>query len=284
MDNSAAKANKRVQQVVSQLSAQLQAVKTLQQVELKRVGRVGLIVLNRPQALNALSDTLMTEIGQGITLFSEAEQKVGCIVITGNGRAFAAGADIKEMGQRNFVQQSSSNRLALWDYIRGCRLPIVAAVNGLAFGGGCEIALACDIIVASETAQFGQPEIKIGTIPGAGGTQRLTHAVGKSKAMEMILTGNPISAQEALRFGLVSAVVPADKLVDHALALANQIASLSKPVVVMAKESVNATFETTLNSGLKMERQLFNSTFALADRKEGMAAFAEKRSPTWQHL
>jgi len=268
---------------VGQLTSSLKPVEKLENVDMKRVGRVGLITLNRPNALNALSDGMMSDIGKAITFFHQHEQEIGCIVITGNGRAFAAGADIKEMAVRDFYTTVTRDRLAVWDLIGKSKIPLIAAVNGFAFGGGCEISMACDIVIASEQAKFGQPEIKIGTIPGAGGTQRLTHAVGKSKSMEMTLTGNPITAQEALQYGLVSAVVPADKLLDHALTLATQIASLSKPVVLMAKESVNAAFETTLSAGMQMERKIFNSTFALKDQQEGMTAFVEKRPPKWHH-
>jgi len=257
-------------------SLQLRFVKT----EIK--GRVGIVSLNRPEALNALSDGLMADLGTALSALDK-DEGVGCIVVTGEGRAFAAGADIKEMTDKSFHEMSAADKIEPWMIVAKIRTPIIAAVNGVAFGGGCEVAMMADIIIASDKAKFGQPEIKIGTIPGAGGTQRLTKAVGKSKAMEMCLSGNPISAQEALQFGLVSAVVPGEKLMEHSLKLANDIASLSKPVVILAKEAVNASYESTLQQGTRFERRLFHSTFALKDQKEGMAAFVQKRAPKWAH-
>jgi len=251
-------------------------------VKVERQGRVGIVTLNRPDSLNALSDALISDLARAITMFNK-DDGVGCIVMTGAGRAFAAGADIKEMTSASFYQMSQHDKLEPWSAISGSKLPIVAAVNGIAFGGGCEIAMMCDIIVASENAQFGQPEIKIGTIPGAGGTIRLTHAIGKSKAMEMVLTGKTISASEAERAGLVAAVVPADQLMTRAMSTANAIASLSRPVVILAKESTNTAFEASLREATHMERRLFHSTFALADQSEGMSAFVNKRRPQWQH-
>ncbi|XP_062459159.1 enoyl-CoA hydratase, mitochondrial [Pezoporus occidentalis] len=237
---------------------------------------VGLIQLNRPQALNALCDGLMEELGHVLQTLQNDPQ-VGAIVITGSEKAFAAGADIKEMQNKTFQECYSSRFLVGWDKVSTIRKPIIAAVNGYALGGGCELAMICDIIYAGEKAQFGQPEILLGTIPGAGGTQRLTRAVGKSLAMEMVLTGDRISAQEAKEAGLVSKIFPVEKLVDAAVACAEKIASNSKLVVAMAKESVNSAFETTLVEGMRTEKRLFYATFATADRKEGMSAFVEKR-------
>jgi len=254
----------------------------LKYVKTEKQGRVGIVSLNRPEALNALSDALMSDVGTALTTFDQ-DPEIGCIVLTGEGRAFAAGADIKEMTDKTYYQMSTADKIEPWMVVARIKTPIVAAVNGVAFGGGCEICMMCDIIVASDKAKFGQPEIKIGTIPGSGGTQRLTYAVGKSKAMEMCLTGNPISAQEALQFGLVSAVVPADKLMEHSLKIAADIANLSKPIVQLAKEAVNTSFETTLQQGVRFERRLFHSTFALNDQKEGMSAFVQKRLPRWTH-
>ncbi|XP_033921425.1 enoyl-CoA hydratase, mitochondrial [Melopsittacus undulatus] len=237
---------------------------------------VGLIRLNRPQALNALCEGLMEELGRALRTLQDDPQ-VGAIVITGSEKAFAAGADIKEMQNKTFQECYSGSFLVSWDKVSTIRKPIIAAVNGYALGGGCELAMMCDIIYAGEKAQFGQPEILLGTIPGAGGTQRLTRAVGKSLAMEMVLTGDRISAQEAKEAGLVSKIFPVDKLVDAAVACAEKIANNSKLVAAMAKESVNSAFETTLAEGMRTEKRLFYSTFATADRKEGMAAFVEKR-------
>jgi len=252
-------------------------------IKTEKRGRVGLVTLARPSSLNALSSGLMDEVARAVSIY-EADTNVGCILLTGEGRAFAAGADIKEMvGQSKFADVAMKDALSTWEILHKCRIPIVAAVNGIAFGGGCEIAMSSDIIIASENATFGQPEIKIGTIPGAGGTQRLPRYIGKSKAMELVLTGGVLSARDAERLGLVSRVVPAEKLMDEAMGIANQIANLSRPVVVLAKESVNAAFETPLTHGLKFERRLFHATFALDDRREGMAAFAEKRRPNWTH-
>ncbi|KAM9009888.1 enoyl-CoA hydratase, mitochondrial [Ara ararauna] len=237
---------------------------------------VGLIQLNRPQALNALCEGLMEELGRALQTLQNDPQ-VGAIVITGSEKAFAAGADIKEMQNKTFQECYSSSFLVGWDKVSVIRKPIIAAVNGYALGGGCELAMMCDIIYAGEKAQFGQPEILLGTIPGAGGTQRLTRAVGKSLAMEMVLTGDRISAQEAKEAGLVSKIFPVEKLVDAAVACAEKIASNSKLVAAMAKESVNSAFETTLAEGMRTEKRLFYATFATADRKEGMSAFVEKR-------
>lgn len=241
-------------------------------------GRVGLITLNRPDALNALNIALMTEVVEAATGF-DADPEIGAIVITGSERAFAAGADIKEMASASQMDMYLGDRFAGWDRFRAIRTPMIAAVAGHALGGGCELAMMCDFIIAADTAKFGQPEIKLGVIPGIGGTQRLTRAVGKAKAMELILTGRTMDAAEAERSGLVARVVPAADLLDDALATAATIASMSLPIAMLAKESVQAAFETSLDAGLKFERRAFQSTFATDDQKEGMAAFIEKRSP-----
>jgi len=246
-------------------------------------GRVGLITLNRPKALNALNNQLIGELGQALDGF-EADDEIGAVVLTGSERAFAAGADIKEMAGKSFVDCYLEDFITNgWERITRCRKPIIAAVAGYALGGGCEVAMMCDFILAADTAKFGQPEITIGTIPGAGGSQRLTRAVGKSKAMEMCLTGRMMDAAEAERSGLVSRVVPAASLIEEAVKTAETIANLSRPLALMAKEAVNAAFETTLAQGIKFERRLFHATFATRDQKEGMAAFAEKRTPNYKN-
>ncbi|XP_073537574.1 enoyl-CoA hydratase, mitochondrial [Phyllobates terribilis] len=237
---------------------------------------VGFIQLNRPKALNALSDGLMAEINQALDSF-EGDPQIGAIVITGNEKAFAAGADIKEMQNRTFQECYGGSFLSHWNRVSSMKKPVVAAVNGYALGGGCELAMMCDIIYAGEKAQFGQPEILLGTIPGAGGTQRLTRALGKSLAMEMILTGDRINAQEAKEAGLISRVYPVDKVVDEAINCGEKIANNSKLIVSMAKEAVNGAFELSLSEGNRLEKRLFHSTFATDDRKEGMTAFLEKR-------
>jgi len=237
---------------------------------------VGYIQLNRPKALNALCDGLMKELSAALAGF-DSDPEVGAIVLTGSQRAFAAGADIKEMENLEFPGTYTSGFLKGWDAVARTRKPIIAAVNGFALGGGCEVAMMCDIIYAGEKGQFGQPEILLGTIPGAGGTQRLTHAVGKSKAMEMVLTGDKISAQDAEKAGLVSKVFPVDQLVDEAVKTAEKIANNSKVITMMAKEAVHASYEQTLQEGLETEKRLFHATFATADRREGMSAFVEKR-------
>jgi len=243
---------------------------------------VGVIQLNRPKSLNALCDALMHDLNDALDKFN-ADSSVGCIVLTGQGKAFAAGADIKEMQNKTYTECINSNFLAHWTQVVKSRKPIIAAVNGFALGGGCELAMMCDIIYASDKAQFGQPEILLGTIPGAGGTQRLTRAVGKSLAMELVLTGNRIRAEQALQAGLVSKVVPADTLVDEAVKTAEKIASNSQLIVGIAKEAVNSAFETTLEQGNLFEKRLFHSTFATADRKEGMTAFVEKRKADFKN-
>lgn len=224
----------------------------------------------------------MTEVNSCLMNF-DSDPDVRAIILTGSEKAFAAGADIKEMASRDFASVNRSDMLRTWQLISSIRKPIIAAVNGFALGGGCELAMACDICLASDNAFFGQPEVKIGTIPGAGGSQRLTRSVGKSKAMEWILTGRRFSALEAERAGLVSKVVPADKLMSEAITLAEEIASLSSPVIQKAKECVNRSFESTLNESLLFELREFHSTWGLDDRGEGMAAFLEKRSPNWKH-
>jgi enoyl-CoA hydratase len=239
---------------------------------------VGLITLNRRKALNALCDDLMNELTATIER-AEGDHKIGALVLTGSHKAFAAGADIKEMQNTQFADNFKKNFLSKWDRVAQCSKPIIAAVNGYALGGGCELAMMCDIIIAGDNAKFGQPEITIGTIPGAGGTQRLTKAIGKSRAMEMCLTGLPIDAQQAAAWGLASKVTPADKTVDEAIKLAEKIASHSKLVVAMCKESVLYSFETPLTQGLRTEKRLFQMTFGTNDQKEGMTAFVEKRPP-----
>uniref|UniRef100_A0A2C9K285 Probable enoyl-CoA hydratase, mitochondrial n=1 Tax=Biomphalaria glabrata TaxID=6526 RepID=A0A2C9K285_BIOGL len=239
-----------------------------------------LIQLNRPKALNALCNSLMSELTKALQE-AEADKDIGAVVLTGSERAFAVGADIAEMSQMTFetVVATDFPKLLRVDF---CRKPIIAVVNGYALGGGCELAMMCDIIYAGEKAQFGQPEITLGTIPGAGGTQRLTRAVGKSKAMEMVLTGNRISAQEAEKAGLVSKVFPPDQVVGEALKTAEKIASFSKTIVAMCKEAVNTGYELTLAEAIHFEKRLFHATFATNDRKEGMTAFVEKRSPNFK--
>ncbi|OCT72077.1 enoyl-CoA hydratase, short chain, 1, mitochondrial L homeolog isoform X1 [Xenopus laevis] len=237
---------------------------------------VGLIRLNRPKALNALCDGLMTELNQALDTFEE-DPNIGAIVITGSEKAFAAGADIKEMQNRTFQECYRGNFLSHWNHVSFVKKPVIAAVNGYALGGGCELAMMCDIIYAGEKAQFGQPEILLGTIPGAGGTQRLTRAVGKSLAMEMVLSGDRISAQEAQQAGLVSKVHPVDSVVDQAIICGEKISRNSKLIVSIAKEAVSGAFELSLAEGNRLEKRLFHSTFATDDRKEGMTAFVEKR-------
>jgi len=242
--------------------------------------RVGLVKLNRPKALNALCNGLMLEVIEALDQFDK-NPAIGAVVVTGSEKAFAAGADIKEMQNREMAANIFENFLGNWETISKTKKPIIAAVNGFALGGGCELALMCDIIYAGEKAKFGQPEITIGTIPGGGGTQRLTRAIGKSRAMEMNLTGNMINAQEASSYGLVSKVFPPETLVDEAIKTADKIASHSKLIVAMCKEATNKAYEQTLQEGLAYEKRLFHSTFGTNDRKEGMTAFVEKRAPVW---
>jgi len=252
---------------------------SLQYITVEKKGegdKVALITLNRPKALNALCDGLMREVSDVLDEL-DTDPNVGCCILTGNGRAFAAGADIKEMQPNEFAGVFGGNFLSHWNRLSTMTKPVIAAVNGFALGGGCEIAMMCDIIYASEKAQFAQPEILLGTIPGAGGTQRLPRAVGKSLAMEMVLTGDRISAQQALDFGLVSKVCPPETLLDEALKTAEKIANNSKLINQMAKEAVNAAYELTLAEGNRLEKRFFHATFATNDRREGMTAFVEKR-------
>ena len=251
-------------------------------ITVDRRGRVGLITLNRPKALNALNGALIGELNAVLDSFAE-EEGIGAVVITGNEKAFAAGADITEMRRMNFVDAYGSDFIAAWNRITTFRKPVIAAVAGYALGGGCELAMMCDIVIAADNARFGQPEIKLGTIPGAGGTQRLTRAVGKSKAMEMILTGRMMNAEEAERSGLASRVVPAADVVDEAVVVAERIAHFSAPTVALAKASVNRAFETTLTEGVLYERAVFYASFATEDQKEGMDAFIEKREPAFNN-
>ena len=245
-------------------------------------GKVGIIRLNRPQALNALSSALLKELFEQIAAF-EADAGISCIVLTGSEKAFAAGADIKEMADQTYMDVFMADFCADRDLTQKARKPVIAAVAGFALGGGCEIAMMCDFIIAADNAKFGQPEIKLGVIPGMGGSQRLTRAIGKAKAMEMVLTARTMGAEEAERSGLVARVVPVATLMDEALAIAATIASMSKPVAMLAKEAVNAVFEESLAEGVRLERRLNHSCFAVEDQKEGMRAFIEKRSPAFSH-
>jgi enoyl-CoA hydratase len=245
-------------------------------------GRVGLIRLNRPQALNALNRALVHDLTRALDAF-EADPNIGCMVITGSDKAFAAGADIKEMADKTFDQAYLGDFAANWDRAATVRKPVVAAVAGFALGGGCELAMQCDLIIAADNAKFGQPEIKLGVIPGIGGTQRFTRAVGKAKAMDIMLTGRMMDVEEAERAGLVARIVPLASLVDEAVKVAETIASMSLPSVLAAKEAVNRAFETSLAEGVRFERRVFHSLFATADQKEGMAAFIAKRSPKFEN-
>lgn len=246
--------------------------------------KIGLIKLNRPKALNALNDQLMDELGAALLSF-DAEDAIGCIVITGSEKAFAAGADIAAMATYTYMDVFKGEYITRnWEHIRRVRKPVIAAVAGYALGGGCELAMMCDFIIAADSAKFGQPEVKLGTIPGAGGTQRLPRAVSKAKAMDMCLTGRIMDAGEAERAGLVSRVVAADKLMEEAMAAATIIAGMSLPIAMMVKESINRAYETTLSEGVQFERRLFHGTFATEDQKEGMSAFIEKRLPSFRNL
>lgn len=253
-----------------------------QMIQIDTRERVGLVTLDRPSALNALNGQLIEELSAAIDRF-EADDKIGCIVLTGSPKAFAAGADIKEMQNKTFVEAYRDDFIAKWERIVTCRKPVIAAVSGYALGGGCELAMMCDFIIAADTAKFGQPEINLGVMPGSGGTQRLTRIVGKSKAMEMCLTGRMMDADEAERSGLVSRVVPADELVEEAVKVANRIADQSMTAVMMTKEAVNRAYETTLAEGVRFERRLFHALFGTEDQKEGMAAFVEKRTPSFKN-
>ena len=245
-------------------------------------GRVGIITLNRPEALNALNEKLMNEVVGAANAF-DADRGIGCIVITGSAKAFAAGADIKEMAEREATEMYLADWFQPWDELGRIRKPLIAAVSGYALGGGCELAMLCDIILAADTAKFGQPEVKLGVMPGIGGSQRLTRIIGKAKAMEMCLTGRMMDAEEAERAGLVARIVPAASLAEEALKLAETIAGMSLPITMMIKESVNRSYETTLAEGVRFERRVFHSAFATKDQKEGMAAFIEKRPPSFVH-
>jgi enoyl-CoA hydratase len=254
-----------------------------QNIVVETQGKVGVVQLNRPKALNALNDQLMDELGEALSRF-DADEGIGCIVITGSEKAFAAGADIAAMAGYTYMDAFKGDYITRnWERIRTIRKPVIAAVAGYALGGGCELAMMCDFIIAADSAKFGQPEIKLGTMPGAGGTQRLPRAVSKSKAMDMCLTARMMDAAEAERAGLVSRVVPADKLMDETLAAANTIASMSLPTVMMIKESVNRAYESTLAEGVQFERRMFHSTFATDDQKEGMKAFIEKRAAVFRN-
>jgi enoyl-CoA hydratase len=245
-------------------------------------GRVGVIRFNRPQALNALNAALVDELGAALRAF-DADDGIGCIVVTGSEKAFAAGADIKEMATKSYIDALMTNFAASWDHIARTRKPVIAAVAGFALGGGCELAMQCDMIIAADNAKFGQPEIKLGIIPGIGGTQRLTRAIGKAKAMDLILTGRMMDAAEAERAGLVARVVPLAELMDETMKAAQAIAGMSLAAVFAAKDSVNRAFETSLNEGVAFERRVFHALFATEDQKEGMAAFVEKRPAAFKN-
>ncbi|MEO1040201.1 MAG: enoyl-CoA hydratase [Pseudomonadota bacterium] len=252
-------------------------------IQVKTEGRVGVITLDRPTALNALCNELTTELTDALTAF-ERDEEIGCVVLTGSAKAFAAGADIKELQEHDFVSLYRHDPFAeTWESVARFRKPIIAAVAGYALGGGCEIAMMCDFIIAAETAKFGQPEINLGVMPGAGGTQRLPRAVGKAKAMDLCLTGRMMPAEEAERAGLVSRVVPADDLLDVAMEAAETIASKSLPIAMMTKETINMAFEMGLAEGVRFERRVFQSQFATEDQSEGMAAFADKRAAHFKH-
>ena len=254
---------------------------TYTNILLRREGRVGIVQLNRPQARNALNTALMAELIDALRAF-DADAEIGCIVVTGSDKAFAAGADIKQMADATVVEMIDSPFIGYWDDLARVAKPVLAAVSGWCLGGGCELAMACDLIVASESAVFGQPEINLGIIPGAGGTQRLTRAVGKSLAMDMVLTGRRLTAQEALQAGLVARVLPDEGFLEGAAAVAAEIAAKSPISLRVAKEAVNGAFELTLAEGVHLERRLFNLLFATEDQKEGMAAFVEKRAAVWK--
>ena len=255
---------------------------TYQNILVETQGRVGIIRLNRPQALNALNKALIAELTQAIETF-DADEKIGCMLITGNDKAFAAGADIKEMADKPFIDAYLGDFVSNWNVAARARKPIVAAVAGFALGGGCELAMQCDIVIAADTARFGQPEIKLGVIPGIGGTQRLARAVGKAKAMDLILTGRMMDAAEAEKSGLVARLVSPEKLMDEAMKVAETIANMSLPSVLAGKEAVNRAFEGGLSEGMAFERRIFHSLFATEDQKEGMKAFIAKRTPKWKN-
>ncbi|HEV2573259.1 enoyl-CoA hydratase [Methylocella sp. CPCC 101449] len=260
----------------------MSASKTYETILVERRDRVGLITLNRPDALNALNRQIMLDVTDAVSIF-EADDGIGAMVITGSAKAFAAGADIKEMQVLDYMDVFKTDKFGPWDILVRARKPVIAAVAGFALGGGCELAMMCDFILAADTAKFGQPEIKLGVVPGMGGTQRFTRAVGKAKAMDMCLTGRMMDAAEAERSGLVARIIPADKLLDEAIATAQTIASMSMPVAMMVKECVNIAQEVPLADGLRFEKRVFHSTFSLADQKEGMTAFVEKRKPNFKN-
>jgi enoyl-CoA hydratase len=254
-----------------------------QNILVERRGAVGIVRLNRPEALNALNAMLISELGSALDNF-EGDAAIGAIVLTGNEKAFAAGADVKEMVSKSYPDIYREDFITRgWERVGQCRVPVVAAVAGFALGGGCEIAMMCDIVIAADSARFGQPEITLGTIPGAGGTQRLARFIGKAKAMDLCLTGRMMDAAEAERAGLVSRIVPAPELLTEAVKIAERIATMSRPITMMIKEAVNRAYETTLSEGVRFERRLFHSTFAVEDRKEGMAAFIGKRKPDFRN-
>jgi enoyl-CoA hydratase len=269
--------------VTENLDAQPAAQAAFQTILVETRGKVGLVTLNRPKQLNALNDQLMDELGAALLAF-DANEAIGCMVITGSEKAFAAGADIGAMASWSYMDVYKTDYITRnWETIRRIRKPVIAAVSGFALGGGCELVMMCDIAIAAENARFGQPEIKLGIIPGAGGTQRLPRAVSKAKAMDLCLTARMMDAAEAERAGLVSRVVPTEKLLDEALSAAQQICEFSLPAVMMAKESINRAYESTLNEGVLFERRVFHSLFATEDQKEGMKAFVEKRKPNFLH-
>jgi enoyl-CoA hydratase len=255
---------------------------TYENIIVETKGRVGIIRLNRPHALNALNKALIVELTQAIEAF-DGNDKIGCMLITGSDKAFAAGADIKEMADKPFIDAYLGDFVSNWDAVAHARKPIVAAVAGFALGGGCELALQSDVVIAADNAKFGQPEIKLGVIPGIGGTQRLTRAVGKAKAMDLILTGRMMDAAEAEKSGLVARVVPAANLMDEAMKVADTIGNMSLPSALAAKEAVNRAFESGLSEGVVFERRIFHALFATEDQKEGMKAFVEKRAPKWKN-
>jgi len=257
-------------------------VSTFEHILVETRGRVGLVTLNRPKQLNALNDALMEELGAALQAF-DADDAVGAVVLTGSAKAFAAGADIGAMAKWSYMEVYKSDYITRnWETLRSVRKPVIAAVAGFALGGGCELAMMCDFIIAADDARFGQPEIKLGIIPGAGGTQRLPRAVGKAKAMDLVLTGRMMNAEEAERAGLVSRIVAADKLVDEAVAVAATICEYSLPAVMMAKEAVNRAFESSLADGMHFERRMFHSLFATEDQKIGMQAFIDKQKPSFK--
>ena len=256
---------------------------TYQNILVEHRGAVGIVTLNRPAALNALNAALIAELAAALDDL-ERDETIGAIVVTGNEKAFAAGADVKEMVSKTYPETYCEDFITSgWERIAQCRKPVIAAVDGFALGGGCEIAMMCDIVIAADTARFGQPEINLGTIPGAGGTQRLTRFVGKAKAMDLCLTGRMMDAAEAERAGLVSRIVPAAELLSEAVKIAERVAAMSRPIAMMVKEAVNRAYETTLAEGVRFERRLFHSTFATEDQKEGMAAFIDKRKPSFRN-